>query len=133
MERCLPDILVIQETKLTSDFKTESFLISNYQKPIRLKRQEIGGGLMLFLRKGVICNRVSIFESLAIECICSDLTSCKKRWVIFSIHRPPDVSNLELLFKELSSSREINIDTHDVRHYGHTKLNSMCHVLNYQI
>ena len=31
MERCLPDILVIEETKLNSDFKTESFLIHNYQ------------------------------------------------------------------------------------------------------
>ena len=29
-ERCLPDVLLIEETKLNSDFKTESFLINNY-------------------------------------------------------------------------------------------------------
>ena len=31
MERCVPDIMVIEETKLSSEFKTESFLINNYQ------------------------------------------------------------------------------------------------------
>ena len=30
-ERCLPDVLLIEETKLNSDFKTESFLINNYK------------------------------------------------------------------------------------------------------
>ena len=67
VERCLPDILVIQETKLTSDFKTGSFLINNYEKPIRRDRNEYGGGLMLFIRKGVICKRGSTFESPSIE------------------------------------------------------------------
>ena len=31
MERCLPDLLVIEETKLSSDFKTDTFLVNNYQ------------------------------------------------------------------------------------------------------
>ena len=142
MERCLPDILVIEETKLNSDFKTESFLINNYQKPIRRDRNEFGGGLMQFVRKGVVCNRVSALESHAIEVICSDLMVSKKRWVIFSIYRPPDVSNLDLFFRELSSSLnsaldkydnvivmgDINIDTHDVQHPGYTKLNSFIDV-----
>ena len=52
MERCLPDIMVIEETKLSSEFKTESFLINNYQKPIRRNRNAFGGGLMQFIRKG---------------------------------------------------------------------------------
>lgn len=43
MERCLPDILVIEETKLNSDFKTEIFLVNNYQKPIRRDINEYGG------------------------------------------------------------------------------------------
>ena len=128
MEKCLPDIiLVIEETKLSSDFKTEIFLVNNYQKPIRRDRNEFGGGLMQFVRKGVVCNRVSTFESPNIEVICSDLMACKKRWAIFSIYRTPDASNLELFFRELSSSLnsamdkydnvmimgDINIDTHE--------------------
>ena len=43
MERCLLDISVIEETKLSSVFLTESFLTSNYQKPIRQDRNEFGG------------------------------------------------------------------------------------------
>ena len=142
MEKCLPDILVIEETKLNSDFKTETFLINNYQKPIRRDRNAFGGGLMQFVRKGVVCNRVSTFESSTIEIICSDLMVCKKRWVIFSIYRPPDASNLELFFRELSTSLnsaldkydnviimgDINIDTHDFQHSGYTKLHSFSDV-----
>ena len=61
---------------------------------------------------------------------------------MFSIYRPHDISNLELFFNELSSSLnsaldkhdnviimgDINIDTHDITHYGHTKLNSFSDV-----
>ena len=142
MERCLPDILVIEETKLNSDLKTEIFLINNYQRPIRRDRNEFGGGLMQFVRKGVVCNRVSTFESPNIEIICSELMICKKRWAIFSIYRPPDVSNLEPFFRELSSCLnkaldkydnvmimgDIDIDTHDIQHPGYTKLISFCDV-----
>ena len=97
---------------------------------------------MQFVRKGVVCNRASVLESHAIEIICSDLMVSKKRWVIFSIYRPPDASNLELFFRELSSSLnlalkkydnviimgDIKIDTHDIQHPGYTKLNSFIDV-----
>ena len=61
MERCLPDILVIEETKLNSDFKTEIFLVNNCQKPIRRDRNDFSGGLMQFVRKGFVRNGVSTF------------------------------------------------------------------------
>ena len=35
------------------------------------------------------------------EVICSELTISNKNYVIFSIYRPPDYSNLLVLFKEL--------------------------------
>ena len=63
MERCFPDILAIGETKLSSDFKTESILTSNYQQAIRRDRNEFGEGLMQFVRKSVVCNGVSTFEN----------------------------------------------------------------------
>lgn len=42
MERCLPDLLVIQETKLTSDFKTESFVVNNYQSQFDMIGMNLG-------------------------------------------------------------------------------------------
>ena len=90
----------------------------------------------------LVCNRVSTFENPAIECICSDLMVCKKRWIVFSANRPPESSNLELFFRELSFSLnsaldrydniiimgDINIDTHDIQHSGYTKLISFCDI-----
>ena len=112
MEKCFPDISVIrvEETKLNSDFKTEIFLVNDYQKQIRRDRNEFGGGLMQFVRKGVVCKRVSSFERPNIEIICSDLMVCKKRRAIFSIYRPPDASNLKLFFRERSSSLNSAMD-----------------------
>ena len=48
-ERCLPDILLIEETKLNSVFKTDLLLINNYKSPTRLDRSEFGGGLMQYI------------------------------------------------------------------------------------
>ena len=61
MERCLPDILVIEETKLNSDLKTEIFLINNYQRPIRRDRNEFGGGLMQ-LGKGLFATEFLLLK-----------------------------------------------------------------------
>ena len=88
LERCLPDILIIEEKKLNSDFKTETFHIENYHKPIRHNRNEIGGGLMNLIRKGVFFNRVSTFECPTIEIICSESMVCKKRWAILASTDP---------------------------------------------
>ena len=54
VEKFLPDILVIEETKLNSEFKNKEFLMNNYQKPMRRDRNEFGGGLMQYVRKGVV-------------------------------------------------------------------------------
>ena len=38
------------------------------------------------------------------ECICSEITVSKKKWLCFSISRPPSHDNLELFFDKLTSS-----------------------------
>ena len=48
-----------------------------------------------------MCKRLRKYESLNIEVICSEVTISNKNWVIFSIYRPPDYSNLLAFFKEL--------------------------------
>ena len=64
--------------KLSSDFKTDTFLANNYQKPMRRDRNEFGGGIMLYVRKGVVCNRVSVLETPSLEPLCSELIVSKK-------------------------------------------------------
>ena len=142
VERCLPDILVIEETKLSSDFKTENFLISNYQKPLRKDRNENGGGLMQFVRKGMVCNRIPSLEPQSLEIICSELVVNKTKWIIYSLYRPPEISNIDLFFENLSTSLnnaldkygnvilmgDINIDTSSDQDLRSRKLVSFCDV-----
>ena len=61
VEKFLPDILVIEETKLNSEFKNKEFFMNNYQTPMRRDRNEFGGVLMQYVRKGVVCSRVPMF------------------------------------------------------------------------
>ena len=95
VEKFLPDILVIEETKLNSEFKMKTFLMNNYQTPMRRDRNEFGGGLMQYVRKGVVCSRVPLFEVASLELICSELTVNKKKWIIYSIYRPPEPRDLD--------------------------------------
>ena len=114
-ERCLRDVLLIEETKLNSDFKTESFLINNYKSPIRLDRSEFGGGLMQYSRSGIICNRLPNFEVPSLELLCSELVVAKKKWIIYSIYRPPNASiETFFCFSFSSVSFDLNSTTYNL-------------------
>ena len=61
----------------------------------------------MFVRRGIICKRISDFELSFSECICSELTISKSGWLclyIRSIYRPPNPGNLSIFFKKLSES-----------------------------
>ena len=60
--------------------------------------------VLLFVRRGIICKRISDFELSFSEYICSELTISKSRWLCFRIFRPPDPGNLSIFFEELSES-----------------------------
>ena len=95
------DYFVIGETKLDNSFPNMQLTINNYEIRGRRERDKHGGGLIEFVRKGLICKRLRKYESINIEVICSELTISNRNWVIFSIYRPPDYSNLLAFFKEL--------------------------------
>ncbi len=144
LRKALPDILVLAETKLSADFPTQNFIEQNYQFPIRKDRNEHGGGLMQFNRKGVICNRIQTLERENLEMISTELTVNKKKWIIFSIYRPPVSSNLKSFFQELSLCMnkalekydnviimgDINIDWQNRKHQGYDDLKEFCDVFD---
>ena len=43
------------------------------------------GGLMQFVRDGVICNRLPVYERSSLGLICSEFLINKKKWVIFDL------------------------------------------------
>ena len=45
---------MISETKLDESFPVSQFLISGFENPIRLDRSSSGGGIMLYMREGIL-------------------------------------------------------------------------------
>ena len=97
---------------------------------------------MLYARKGVICNRVPILETPSLELLCSELIVNKKKWIVYSIYRPPDSSNMDAFFSDLSITLnsaldkydniivmgDINIDTLNKQDTGYSRIVSFCDV-----
>ena len=85
------DYFVISKTKLENSFPNAQLAINNYEIRARRDRNKHGGGLIGFVRKGIICSkRLRKYESLNIKVICSEVTILSKNSVIFNIYRPPD-------------------------------------------
>ena len=131
------DYLFLSGTKLDESFPNAQFNLDGYEITAGLDRDKNGGGLIVFVRRGIICKRISDFELSFSECICSELTISKSRWLCFSIYRPPDPGNLSIFFEELSESlskailkyQHFNIDL-KVKGFGFNKLDELCNLFN---
>ena len=94
-----PDYLVLSETKLDDSFPSAQFSIPDYEIRARRNRHKNGGGLIEFVKKRPICKRLNNFETSVSECICSEITISKRKWLCFSIYRPLSNENLEIFFE----------------------------------
>ena len=68
---------------------------------------------MQYAPKVVVYSRVPMFEVSSLELICSELTIDKKKWIIYSIHRPPEPRDLDSFFSALSISLNSALDKYD--------------------
>ena len=85
-----PDYLVLSETKLDDSFPSAQFSIPDYEVKARRDRHKNGGGLIEFVKKGLICKRLKNFETTASECICSEITISRENgYVLVSIGHLP--------------------------------------------
>ena len=80
----LPDYFVFAETKLDESFPNSQFLIENFEIRKRKDRNKNGGGLIEFVRKGLICKEIN--ELINNEIICSEITIRNKKWLMFSVY-----------------------------------------------
>ena len=83
------DYFVISETKLDSNFPSTQSHIGDYEIRNRRDRNKSGGGLIEFVKKGIITKRHKDLETNLSETICSEITIPKKRWFCMSAYRPP--------------------------------------------
>ena len=110
--------------------------------PTRKSLGNLGTFCCEYVRKGVACSRVPLFEVASLELICSELTVNKKKWIIYSIYRPPEPRDLDSSFAALSISLnsaldkyenvilmgDININTFDKEDGANQKLVNFCDV-----
>ena len=96
------------------------------------------------MRKGFITKRLKDYETKICETICSEFTVSRKKWICFSVYRPPSYNNLIIFFEELNKSvckalstydniivmGDFNIDINKDETTGHDKLDIFCDTLN---
>ena len=104
VNKCMPDLLVLAETKVDNSFPNAQFLIENYHLPTRRDNNKYRGGIIEYIRKGLIRRGLPKFELKSFESICSELTVNKNKWAILSVYRTPKYSNLRIFFDELHIS-----------------------------
>ena len=94
------DYLVLSETKLDESFPNAQFNLDGYELGARRDRDKNGGGLIMFVKRGIICKRISDFELSFSECICSEHIISKSRWFCLSICRPLDPVSFQYFLKK---------------------------------
>ena len=73
MSKFSPDYFVFAETKLDESFPTAQFEIEGCEIRTRKDRDKHGGGLIEYVRKGVICKQIINFGVCNSEIIFSEL------------------------------------------------------------
>ena len=131
--------LVLAETKISSEFPNAQFHISGYEIRNRRDRNSRGGGLIEYVKKGIICKTLKSFEGIANEIISSEITISNTKWLIVSIYRPPN-GNAKSFFEELENildsalkkydnaivMGDFNIDVNDQNNCNFSLLDNFC-------
>ena len=148
ISKSLPDILVFAETKLDSSFSNAQFFLEEYYEPTRKDKSCHSGGIIEFIRKGIIRKRLIDFELKHFESIASELTINKNKFFLLSFYRTErdenKLQNIIMFFQELSLILEnvtnkydniilmgdINIDFHDKKCIGFKELGGFMDIFN---
>ena len=72
--KSLPDILVFAETKIDNHFSNSQFLMDNYFEPTRKDKTKNSGGIIEYIRKGIIRKQLESLELKEFESIASEIT-----------------------------------------------------------
>ena len=89
------DCFVLNEAKLNESFRNAQFTLDVYKIRAKTDRNKFGGGLIEYVRKGLIFKRIAKYGPKCSVCICFKITFSKKKCIIFGIYKPPNVKNLK--------------------------------------
>ena len=144
----LPDILILAETKIDNLFKDSEFTLDGYYRPQRKDFSSNSGGLIQYVRNGIIYSLKPEFELNNFESISTELTFNKQKWLLLSFYRTErnqsKKENIANFFQQLNDSvarislkyenfilmGDINIDLKDPKAVGFVKLNDFMDLYN---
>ena len=82
----------------------EQFHIEGYADPLRLDRNGEGGGLLVYVKSDITMRQLKSFKfEIDMQYICFEIYLKGKKWVLFSIYRPPSQSQ-DHFFKSLGKA-----------------------------
>ena len=101
------DILIIAETKLDESFPTSQLDITGYMPPLRVDRNQHGGGILKYIKEGIPSREISLLESMSkdIEAKALEINLHKIKWLLFGIYRPPSQTD-NFFLNEISKNIE---------------------------
>ena len=76
----------------------QQFSLQGYSEPLRLDRTAFGGGLLLYFRDDIPVKPLPLISG-NIECILSEITTAKNKWILIGTYNP----NKSLILKHLST------------------------------
>ena len=74
------DYLILSEIKINESFSTTQFNVEGYEIRSRRDRGKCNGGLIEFVRRGLMCKRLR-YERKFSECLCSEPIFTHKKWI----------------------------------------------------
>ena len=99
------DVLAILETKLDDSFPAGQFEIPVYAPPLRLDRNQNGGGILVFVREDIPVKFLSS-EEKPIEVFFFELNLHKKNWLVCCSYNP-NKSNISRHLDTLRKSLDL--------------------------
>ena len=108
------EIICVDKIKLDESFPDHQFKIDGYQfPPFRRDRDKHGGGKVVYVKEGLIVNRIKEFETNKSETICLELTISNKKWFIMYAYRPLNETNKKVCFDELDETLDKAVNRYD--------------------
>ena len=87
--------------------------MNQYEIGTQRDRDKIESGLFEFVRKRFICKRLKKLEPKCSEVICVEFTISNKKWICFSVYKPPTQNDLDCFFNKLTTSLSQTSEMYD--------------------
>ena len=88
------------------------FNLKEFDITVRRDSDKHGGGLIEFLRKGVVSQRLNENEPKSSEYICSEITFSKEKWICSMIYQPPAAADTDSFFEEMTIAINKAVNKH---------------------